>query len=737
MILFIDIENKKLVQGLNTDRISSSPNFMQGDCEPIEIHLLARGTSTLYEDKILNPNMDFLRVGIARFKADPKLLSITSEYEPLETGGCIVMLPLNTLQIETALGNNPSLDAYLEIEYSTSGGRVVTVLQTSCKVKNDLIEDAPNIDLEEQFLNKSQIEGMFLAKSDNLAGVEDKEQARENLDVFSKNDTDSNFLSKLGNLAGISDKDEARKNLNAVSMDIYKDINTLGSFSGIYSRSSLYYYDNNSSSAGIGGDYYNEISTFTVLTTFLSPTGMGTIFRANSSSDYKISIDTNGQRVYCGYYYGSDYNYYDYAFYLTKKIEFGDKVAVTYKNSILYVYKNAELVGEYEVPTELKFCNPNEILEYVGIKKDFVFSTNFALPLTKAEGIAAGYGYSIEEWTNNVPLPSNLLWGLMKFEKRNFSTPMGSGNWLQRAAPKTFAGVSNTMVVYKEKNTYGREFQLFQGSGNGYVSYGGVYLFKMRVHIPASNTEGKKLYVRPGSYTFNSATQVEVISRKNIDEKGYVTELDKWVDVEIKFRWKATSGFGNMTMHLVNEANSFSFMGTNDDTNERFYVASASIQGLEGFDAYYEGGLENGWWKDLTGNGYDFKFSSLVGMVSYPTDPQRSFAKTVTIESFSWSNYWYDIFPTGYEITQIVFTPNQAVPDTSGEDEYSRNVFEVYDSGSYYVAKEHLPAIPAKAPYIIKPQYGLNKSYSSLSLNSMYRLSFGGTVTFYLQKCDL
>ncbi len=99
MRLFVDMENKKLVQSLTSDRLAVSPSFMQGDNEPLEIHLLATGTSTLYEDKVLNPAHDFLRVGIARFKGEPKLLTIGSFYTPLENGGCVLTLPLNTLEI--------------------------------------------------------------------------------------------------------------------------------------------------------------------------------------------------------------------------------------------------------------------------------------------------------------------------------------------------------------------------------------------------------------------------------------------------------------------------------------------------------------------------------------------------------------------------------------------------------------------------------------------------------------
>ena len=162
MRLYVDIENKKLVQSLNSDRIAPSPNFIQGDNEPIEIHLLSTGDFDRYVDKVLNPEKDFLRVGIARFKGEPKILSLVSGYAPLDGGGCTVMLPLNTTEIDLALGNNASIDAFLEIEYSTDTGRITTILQTQCKLKNDLLANAPDSSVVAQFYTKEQADALFL-----------------------------------------------------------------------------------------------------------------------------------------------------------------------------------------------------------------------------------------------------------------------------------------------------------------------------------------------------------------------------------------------------------------------------------------------------------------------------------------------------------------------------------------------------------------------------------------------
>ena len=72
MTLYIDIENKKLVQSLTSDRAVSAPVFMQGDNEPLQIHMLEKGEEELFAEKPLTVGTDFLRVAIARFKGYPK-----------------------------------------------------------------------------------------------------------------------------------------------------------------------------------------------------------------------------------------------------------------------------------------------------------------------------------------------------------------------------------------------------------------------------------------------------------------------------------------------------------------------------------------------------------------------------------------------------------------------------------------------------------------------------------------
>ena len=220
MTLYIDIENKKLVQSITSDRSVSTPVFMQGDNEPLEIFLLEKGEDTIFSPKALTVENDFLRVAIARFKGYPKSLTYASGYTLNPNGGAEVLLPLNTKDIEIALQEQEYISAFLEVEYSNTEGKVITVLQTACRVKNDLIDNAPTVELQEQFYDKVYVDEVFSKKSANLSDLADKVASRTNLGVYSKSETDAKdalALEKASNLLDLANKETARSNLSVYS----------------------------------------------------------------------------------------------------------------------------------------------------------------------------------------------------------------------------------------------------------------------------------------------------------------------------------------------------------------------------------------------------------------------------------------------------------------------------------------------------------------------------------------
>lgn len=144
MTLYIDVEKKRLVQSPTSDRTVSNPVFMRGDNEPLEIRLVKSG------EEIALAESDALRVAIGKFESGRENLTYSEEWILSEAGGAEMALPLNTVLIEEALGNTQSISAYLEVEW-TNGGNVITVLQTACTLKNDLIDNIPAIEQVTRF----------------------------------------------------------------------------------------------------------------------------------------------------------------------------------------------------------------------------------------------------------------------------------------------------------------------------------------------------------------------------------------------------------------------------------------------------------------------------------------------------------------------------------------------------------------------------------------------------------
>ena len=72
-----------------------------------------------------------------------------------------MLLPLNTQNIEIALQEQASISAYFEVEYSNTSGSVITVLQTPCILKNDLIDNSPTLVVGAEYYDKAQTNALI------------------------------------------------------------------------------------------------------------------------------------------------------------------------------------------------------------------------------------------------------------------------------------------------------------------------------------------------------------------------------------------------------------------------------------------------------------------------------------------------------------------------------------------------------------------------------------------------
>lgn len=158
MKINIDTDNKKLVRSETDSTSPGKVTFVAGDSEPIELVLLTRGSETLFEPIAIS-NGDTVCAAIARFKGDPKVLSISGDVAILPSGKASIVLPLNTKEIYEALGDATTLSGvYFEVQLSYANGNISTIYQELCTLKGDLIKGSPSINVQEQFCSVGQVD---------------------------------------------------------------------------------------------------------------------------------------------------------------------------------------------------------------------------------------------------------------------------------------------------------------------------------------------------------------------------------------------------------------------------------------------------------------------------------------------------------------------------------------------------------------------------------------------------
>nr|DAF31950.1 MAG TPA: hypothetical protein [Caudoviricetes sp.] len=768
MTLYIDTENKKLVQSLTSDRSVATPVFMQGDNEPLIIHLLEKGEESLYKEKNLVIGTDFLRIAIARFKGYPKALTYASGYTANENGGVEVMLPLNTTAIENALQENEYISAFLEVEYSNTDGKIITILQTSCRLKNDLIDNAPAIELQDQFYDKVYVDTVFSKKSanlsdlsnkadsranldvysksevynkseidtqeaknlknaSNLSDLADKAAARTNIEVYSKNETDSSYAKKTNNLSDLVNASDARKNLDVPQK---RDLIPLG-FSGVWTDGSLS--ANASYGQGLGDDLPPAGDIFTFMTTFLAPTGLGATLFSPYYGDYNCFYPyLYADRV--TFSIGDLYNYDDETgesssiavkTTLSKAIEYGDKIAITLENKVVKFYKNTELVGSIDVPSEMYRNAPSNFLSWNGLKKNLLYSNSLCLPLTSAQGKTAKLNYSIEDFVNDIPPPVNLL--KSHFMYARYTYPAGAT--LSNYSMKGEGGYARTSMGNVLKfspallsYSYTRDITLSEQT-----VYAGIKTrIQFKIYIPSSNPNFKKVQLRIGSLNIGSAGTV--LSRSStIDASGFITTQDSWLDVDVSIIPNTTT-----TIRLYFYNATTSSMKIEDITLDAVYFTRFIITSYGGITGYFYGCADTGFWKNYGSSNIDL----VANGFSYPGDTGKQYILHWVISSFAdYSSMYFDnTLPAGLELSQIIVRFDAAIPDTSKADDlYARNIFKAYFE-SIYVCDEQVPELRANTAFNIFPQKGLQASFYSIGIDPMYACSCGGTVDMIFTK---
>lgn len=769
MTLYIDIENKKLVQSLTSDRAVSAPVFMQGDNEPLQIHMLEKGEEELFAEKPLTVGTDFLRVAIARFKGYPKLLTCASGYTLNEYDVAEIVLPLNTTAIEQAVQDNEYVSAYLEVEYSNTDGKIVTVLQTACRVANDLIENAPAVELQEQFYDKVYTDAIFSKKSANLSDLADKPTARENLGVYGKSETytkseidaqEALNVKKADNLSDVPDKAVARTNLNVYSkietdaqeasnlkkssnlsdvanvasaranLDVPKnrDLNAF-SYSGVYTSSTLTAIGNYG--AGIGSDLDSN-GKYTFLTTYLGKTNTFMLFSPYNSDSNVFYPNIEGQSFSVGYqyYYDEETGYSDYinvSFEMTKPFEYGDKIALTIDDGNFKLYKNLEVVCEGTLPEGFTVSDPASMLSWNGLKKDLIYSKSIKLPLTKAEGVSSKLNYSIEDFVNGVYPPKNLLSSrFLESVSAYTSSYSRIQNGMRLTGGSSIGGKNNALKFSINPMNYSVNRECALSSTNSIYATGTQYRIKFNIYFPTDNPNIDKVQLKIGNYT--PAGLGTIISKSDtIDNNGVITAKNEWQQIDITLQGNHM-GVPKLCFYKGTKTN----YSITTETTDAVYIRDFSFYGYQGIEGFFYGTPDSGIWKNL---GCAICDLSYYDGYPFPNSGNKIYTLRQNITSFADGSYiYFDSFPTGFALSQVVLRFNSAIPDTSeAAEESERNIFQLYMNGTF-AHSEQIPQVQEGVSYNIYPKFGGPQNFYSLEVYPMYYCNCGGSIDFIFTK---
>ena len=484
--------------------------------------------------------------------------------------------------------------------------------------------------------------------------------------------------------------------------------------------------------ATLGDDFVaGNCSTF--LTVYLpEPTAYYTQLYSISYADsgmFTPEIPADGNTLKLGYIYqesesgGSEM--VDRTAEISKAIEYGDRIALTVDGRNFKLYKGIELVSSGVIADELSVTGASSFLGWKGLKQVMAYSNSLLLPLTASEGKTAKINYSIEDFANGNFPPKGILNSRYHYFRstfassftRNSSHSKGVGG-AEIGGKKNVLKISLVPDTYNTSHEYELPTKYFSGNGM-------LHKIRFSIYLPTTNPNITKVQLRLGSIAPASAGTI-LSKTDNIDKSGVIMPKDEWQTVEMILTLKWSGAF---KLYLYKGTSSY--FKLEEESTDAVYLHSITCSCLQGFEGFFYGAGNSGFWKNHGASSRDLAFYGW----SLPFEGNGSYTKHIAVSSFSSTTYLYaEGFPSGLELSQIVLRFDSELPDTSSaEDEIQKNVFRLRTNDDT-VWEEQLPAIPANRPYYIYPKRGLPELYYSLEVAPLYACNCGGSVDLIFTK---
>ena len=272
--------------------------------------------------------------------------------------------------------------------------------------------------------------------------------------------------------------------------------------------------------------------------------------------------------------------------------------------------------------------------------------------------------------------------------------------------------------TYNASHEYELPTKYFSGNGM-------LHKIRFSIYLPTTNPNITKVQLRLGSIAPASAGTI-VSKTDNIDKSGVILPKDEWQTVEmiLTLKWS-----GSFKLYLYKGTSAY--FKLEEESTDAVYLHSITCSCLQGFEGFFYGAGNSGFWKNYGASSRDLAFYGW----SLPFEGNGSYTKHIAVSSFSSTTYLYaEGFSSGLELSQIALRFDSELPDTSSaEDEIQKNVFCLRTNDDT-VCEEQLPAIPANRPYYIYPKRGFPELYYSLEIAPMYACNCGGSVDLIFTK---